>query len=151
MACDEDRPASQCGSAARWSRSISWSSTSCSGIFVLLGMRIALCPRLSIRFSFLCSRVGCRVVPAVARYFRPFLVSVGRRSPRLSRGLVAGIGTQGRWGWFARCTFVFTFIAVLESVVDLRWGLFLLVRFALSFEGSLWSLLLSSCASGLSS
>ena len=60
-------------------------------------MRIALCPRWSIWFSFLCSRVGCRVVPAVARYFRPFLVSVGRRSPRLSRSLVAGFGTQGRW------------------------------------------------------
>ena len=81
MACDEDRPASQCGCAACWSRSFSWSSSSCSGIFILLGTRFALCPRWSIiRFSFVCSRVGCRFVPAVARYFRPFLVSVGRRS-----------------------------------------------------------------------
>ena len=48
MACDEDRPASQCGSAARWSRSITSSSSSCSCIFVLLGTRFALCPRLSV-------------------------------------------------------------------------------------------------------
>ena len=33
-ACDEDRPASQCGCAARRSRSVTWSSTSCSGIFL---------------------------------------------------------------------------------------------------------------------
>ena len=71
-------------------------SSSCSFIFILFGTRFALCPRWSIiRFSFVCSRVGCRVVPAVARYFHPFLVSVGRRSPRLSRGLVAGFCTQG--------------------------------------------------------
>ena len=81
MACDEDRPASQCGFSARWSRSFSWSSSSCSCIFFLLGTRFALCPRWSIiRFFVVCSRVGCRVVPAVSQYFRHFLVSVGRRS-----------------------------------------------------------------------
>ena len=66
-ACDEDRPASQCGCAARRSRSITWSSSSFSGIFVLLGTLYSLCPRLAIFLvSFLCSRVGVRGVPAFA-------------------------------------------------------------------------------------
>ena len=150
-ACDEERPASQCGCAACRSRSISWSSSSCSGIFVLLGMRFALFPRWSIiLFSLLCSCVCCRVVPAVARYYRPSLMSVGLRSPRLPRGLVAGFCTQGRWrGLLAEPSFspsspssstLLSFAGALSCWCVLPWALWVSRPLcSLSFEGSLWS------------
>ena len=82
-------------------------------------------------------------------YFRPFLVSVGRRRPRLSRGLVAGFGPQGRWGGLlAGPSFspsspssspLLSLAGAWSCWCVLPWALWVSrPLFSLSFEGSLW-------------
>ena len=50
-------------------------------------------------------------------------------------GSCCGLWYARELEWIARCTFVITFIAILEYVVELRWRSVLLVRFALGLVG----------------
>ena len=87
-ACDEDRPASQCGCAARRSKSMTWSSTSCSGTSVSSWYAVVAYALVCLLFLF---RAFARVlvsrffgVPAVALFCLFFLLFVWLRAPRSS-------------------------------------------------------------------